>query len=471
MILELNPAQLILPPLRAREGSYRSLHSEIGKALEAGVGGFILFGGTAAAAREIIEWIHHEAGQPLLFGADLERGAGQQFQGLSHLPPPGALAQLDQAAITAAGAITAREAREIGINWVFAPVADLDLLPDNPIVQSRSFGGDSELVAQAVVSWIAGCQAEGVPATVKHFPGHGRTVADSHTALPVVPAPLSILNHDLRPFEAAIRSGVASVMTAHVAYPALDPTGLPATRSGAIIGYLRENLGFDGVVVTDAMMMTGATAGVSEGDAALQIVSAGVDLLLYPQNLQQVIRALQTRMMHPGFVERLHQAARRREQLLAFSQRENRGSGPTRGLAADLAARVVGQSPVRGELPKLRSPLEIVVIDDDLDGDWPVTTASTLVTEQLQQWGIPEGRGGSKVVLVYSEPRAGKGRGGLGQSALEAVSRHQQADLVVLFGHPRLLDGIPGAAPVVVAWHRQPQLQAAVADLIRKSFE
>src|SRR5687768_16034384 len=135
-----NPATLILPALRARaDGGFGHEAGAIADALDVGVGGFILFGGTVESVRRLSADLLRRAGRPLLLAADLERGAGQQIAGLTQFPPPAALAALEDAAVARwAGAVTAQEARAVGINWVFAPVADLDLLPDNPIVQTRA---------------------------------------------------------------------------------------------------------------------------------------------------------------------------------------------------------------------------------------------------------------------------------------------------------------------------------------------
>ena len=130
----------------------------------------------------------------------------------------------------------------VGINWVLAPVADLDVEPANPIVQTRSFGGDPERSPRPVGAWVSGCQAAGALASVKHFPGHGRTSTDSHDGLPVVAADSATLREtDLLPFRRAIAAGVGSVMTCHVAFPALDPSGVPATLSSPILHRLRDD--------------------------------------------------------------------------------------------------------------------------------------------------------------------------------------------------------------------------------------
>jgi hypothetical protein len=269
--------RLIVPVLRAAaDGGFGHEAARIADALDLGVGGFIVFGGTVESVRRLTADLFRRAGRPMLIAADLERGAGQQVAGLTEFPPPLALAALEDAAVVRwAGAVTAQEARAVGINWVFAPVGDLDVLADNPIVQTRAFGGDPNRVASLVRTWIEGCQDAGALACAKHFPGHGRTTVDSHIALPVVSESADTLrDSDLLPFSIAVECGVASMMTAHVAYPALDASGLPATISAPIMAELRGRLRFDGLVVTDALIMDGALVGRRESDAAVQAVQA-----------------------------------------------------------------------------------------------------------------------------------------------------------------------------------------------------
>ncbi|MGH7512700.1 MAG: glycoside hydrolase family 3 N-terminal domain-containing protein, partial [Gemmatimonadales bacterium] len=211
-----DPGRLIVPALRAgADGGFSHEAARLADALDLGAGGFIVFGGTVESVRRLTADLLRRAGRPLLIASDLERGAGQQVAGLTQFPPPLALASLGDASVVRwAGAVTAQEARAVGINWVFAPVGDLDVLPDNPIVQTRAFGGDPNRVASLVRTWIEGCQGAGALACAKHFPGHGRTTVDSHLALPVVADTAATLREtDLLPFAIAVESGVASVMT------------------------------------------------------------------------------------------------------------------------------------------------------------------------------------------------------------------------------------------------------------------
>jgi beta-glucosidase-like glycosyl hydrolase len=464
--------RLIVPALRAGADGFSHEAARIADALDLGVGGFIVFGGTVESVRRLTADLLRRAGRPLLIASDLERGAGQQVAGLTQFPPPLALASLGDAAVVRwAGAVTAQEARAVGINWVFAPVADLDVLPDNPIVQTRAFGDDPNRVASMVRTWIEGCQASGALACVKHFPGHGRTAVDSHIALPVVAeeAP-ELRTSDLLPFAIAVECGVASVMTAHVAYPALDPSGVPATLSAPIMNELRGPLGFDGLVVSDALIMDGALAGRRESDAAVEAVRAGVDLLLYPNDARRVRDALEQALASGTLPRaRLADAQRRYETALAAATRPT--PPVTRGpfdSADALADALLEQGMLRGAAPPLQGPLDLMVVDDDLGGPYPPGpsdwTHRVLGPERVGRYA-----GGSRVVLAFAEPRAWKGRSGFGPASRDALANAAPgADLVVLFGHPRLLPELPTDGPVLLAWHRQRLMQEAVGRWLRR---
>lgn len=465
---DLQPGRLVLPALRARpNGSFAHEAAAIADALEIGVGGFIIFGGNVESVRRLTTDLTRRAERPLLLASDLERGAGQQIEGLTDFPPPLALAALGDPGVARwAGAVTAQEARAVGINWVFAPVADLDVLPENPIVQTRAFGDDPNRVATLVRSWIEGCQGAGALACAKHYPGHGRTAVDSHVTLPSVEAPSeTLLESDLVPFTVAAESGVASMMTAHVAFPALDASGTAATLSAPILDGLRRSLGFDGLVVTDALIMDGALTGRRESDAAVQALQAGVDLLLYPKDPRRIRDALSGAVDSGALSrERLDEALRRYQHALAVASRPTPPvrRGPFESAAA-LADELLRQGMVRGTTPELSGPLDLVVVDDDVGGPY-APSPSDWVARALGAERVGRYTGGSRVVLVFAEPRAWKGRSGFSDGSREALASYApDADLIVLFGHPRLLEQIPSEAPVLLAWHRQRLMQEAVA--------
>lgn len=467
----MNLGRLAFPALRWRPSTgFAHEDGAIDEALALGVGGFIIFGVPGARADEIgrlTEEIRKRAGRPMLLASDLERGAGQQARRLTEIPPPAALASLnDDDVIRWAGATTAREAGRIGLNWVFAPVADLDLEPRNPIVQTRSFGSNPDRVSRTIELWIEACQAEGVLACAKHYPGHGRTIGDSHNLLPSVDTSLPELQAtDLRPFGSAIRANVASLMTAHVAFPAWDPSGAPATRSPTILGHLRSALRFEGLVVTDAFIMEGARAGASEGDAAIASLAAGCDILLYPGDLAGTLSALERavedgRLPATGIAESL---ARYDRALGRVTMAPKQGRAPALAAQA-VAARLLQSGLHRGPAPDLSGGIELTVVDDDLGG-WYAPGPSDYVVRWLAKQGIHEKHGSNRVVLAFAEPRAAKGRAGFSEESLERLRvLCEGAKLIVLFAHPRLLDQMPGSCPVLVAWHRQRLMQEGVGQ-------
>jgi beta-glucosidase-like glycosyl hydrolase len=403
-------ARLVCPALRFRRGSFGSERAKLVQALAAGVGGFIFFGGTRAAVTALTQSLRAQADRPLLLGSDLERGAGQQIRGLTELPPPAALGYVnDLEATKRAGAITAAEARAVGLNWIFAPVCDLDVEPRNPIVQTRSFGAEAALVSAHVAAWIRGCQEQGVMACAKHYPGHGRTTTDSHEGLPVVDAAAGELQQaDAAPFAAAVQAGVGSVMGAFVAYPGWDPSGAAATFSRPILDYLRASIGFDGLVVTDAFIMGGATAAAPEGDAAVAAVNAGCDVLLYPTDWVCVARALES-------VEaaRADEALGRYEKAVTEWGSANPGAAPrgqpseNQRFADELADRAVHLS--RGEAPTLGKKLSVTIVDDDVGGPYSIPPRDVFA-RTLLGGGVTVARypdpGTRHVVLVYAEPRS-----------------------------------------------------------------
>lgn len=463
-------ARLVFPALRWRNGSFAHERARIDAALAAGVGGFILFGGTSAAVAALTRALRDIAGRPLLIGADLERGAAQQVRGLTDLPPPAALGALDDLEATAAaGVLTAREAAAVGINWVFAPVCDLDVEPANPIVQTRAFAADPARVAAHATAWIRACQEHGVLACAKHYPGHGRTTLDSHEGLPDVAASRATLERaDLAPFQAALEAGVGSVMAAFVSYSAWDPSGSAAGFSPAILGWLRER-GFAGVTVTDALIMGGALAVDTEAAAAVRAVQAGCDALLYPRDFAGVIRALD------AAAGRTIPAARADDALARVAAAAARWARLTPADPPDLAAHGAFADGLadralalwRGAAPRLAGPVRIAIVDDDVGGPYTVGPRN-LFEGALREAGVTiQGPGtgdGGRVVLVYAEPRSWKGRALLGERSLGRLrTLVPGADLVVLFGHPRLAAQIPAGPPVLGAWHGQPLLQRAAA--------
>ena len=230
--------------------------------------------------------LQKRADVPLLIGADFERGSAMRLDEGTSFPTQMAIAAGgDPRDAYTMGKITAIEAREAGVQWIYAPVADVNNNPGNPIINTRSFGEDPARVADFVSAYVRGVEENGGLATAKHFPGHGDTAADSHIDLPVIRADRARLDAlELVPFRAAIGAGAGSIMTGHLNVPALEPDpNTPATLSSHILtDLLRKDLRFQGLVVTDAMDMGGITVRFAPGEAAVRAVLAGADCLLMP---------------------------------------------------------------------------------------------------------------------------------------------------------------------------------------------
>jgi beta-glucosidase len=265
-----------------------------------GVGGVIFLGGSAAElalrVRQVQEW----AAIPLLTTADVEEGVGQRFAGATWFPPPMAIAAIAEQNLATAcqyatqmGACTAEEAVAIGLNWILAPTVDVNNNPANPVINVRAFGETTAIVSQLTMAFIQGAQAYPVLTVAKHFPGHGDTAVDSHLELPVLPHDRARLDRiELPPFQAAIKAGVDSVMSAHLHIPALDPQ-YPATLSDRVLTQLlRQELGFNGLIVTDALVMGAIANRYGTTEAAVLAVEAGADILLMPLDPAAAIAAV-----------------------------------------------------------------------------------------------------------------------------------------------------------------------------------
>jgi beta-N-acetylhexosaminidase len=235
---------------------------------------------------------------PLVIAADFERGASMRVSGAAQFPYNMAYgAGRDVEAAKYEGLATAREARAIGVHWIFAPVADVNNNPENPVINTRSYGENADDVAQNVGAYIDGAHSDPknrVLVTAKHFPGHGDTDTDSHMALARVTANKERLETlEFAPFRAAIAHGVDSIMTAHVAVPSLEPDEIPATVSSKVLtGILRDELKFRNLIVTDAMDMQGVAKMFPQGEASVRALQAGADVLLMPLNPETVIHAV-----------------------------------------------------------------------------------------------------------------------------------------------------------------------------------
>jgi len=286
--LEQKAGQLFVSwSLSRAEGSKAQNHEKmLGWVRDAGLGGVILSLGTVEDAANLIPKLQAAAKVPLLLAGDFEGGVWFRLSGATELGNQMLVGASGSAALAEAmGKVTAQEAKALGFHWVFAPVLDVNSNPQNPIINVRSFGEDPVLVAKLGAAFARGVRGEGLVACGKHFPGHGDVDTDSHLALPTVPGDGARLRKvELLPFRVAAKEGLESVMTGHLAVPGLGESAtVPATLSKHILGdVLREELGFQGLVVTDALGMGGVKNAFPPGEVAVQALLAGADVLLMP---------------------------------------------------------------------------------------------------------------------------------------------------------------------------------------------
>jgi beta-N-acetylhexosaminidase len=256
----------------------------IRRLIERGVSGVVLFGRNVESAKQVAELcaeMKSIAGRPLMICVDQEGGRVMRLrEGFTNIPAMRAVGQAGEESIARGiGRVLARELRAVNIDVDFAPVLDVDTNPDNPVIAHRSLGRDPELVARLGCAIIDGLQSNGVAACGKHFPGHGDTSQDSHLNLPRLAHGMDRLTRvELPPFEAAVRAGVAMIMTAHVIFEPID-SKYPATMSKPVLdGLLRQRLGFKGVVVSDALEMKAVAANFPVEEVVTRGANAGVDI-------------------------------------------------------------------------------------------------------------------------------------------------------------------------------------------------
>lgn len=414
-----------------------------------GLGGVCLFGSNTAdgpAAIAALTAAIRAIAPDAVIAVDEEGGDVTRLHALTGSPVlgPAALGAVDDLTLTRdTGRAIGAELAAVGIDLDLGPVADVNSNPDNPVIGTRSFGPDAGQVARHVAAWTTGLQEAGVAACAKHFPGHGDTAQDSHLELPTVDADLATLTaRELAPFAAAVEAGVASIMTSHIVVPALDPE-LPATLSPTVLGLLRDTMGYDGVIVSDALDMAGACAGRGIPEAAVLSLAAGADLLCIGADKDvELVRDIQA-----GIVAAVRSGRLSESRLVDAVERIARmRSFETAQLRAARSAVLV-----EGELPDL-SGAEVV----------SVATAANIAIGEVP-WGIRPDR----VVEPGESPIGDR------PVILQVRDAHRRPEIVadgaavlVEWGWPGPYDG---AVPRICTRGYSRPARAAVEELLRKA--
>ena len=488
-------------------------------AAEDGIGGIVISLGTPLGYAWRLDRLQSRARVPLLVTADFETGAGFRVSGVyalpnmlamagaTVLPPAMALGAADDEELAhIAGRITGTEARALGVHLTFAPVLDVNNNPANPIINTRSFGEDPARVAALGAAFIQGARETGLLTTAKHFPGHGDTGTDSHVALPVIPGDRTRLDSlELVPFRRAIEEGVDAVMTAHVAAPAiLGPGAPPATLSPYFMTeMLRDDLGFDGVLFTDALDMGAIADGYGTGEAAIRALEAGADVLLMPREPLRAIAAVEGAMRTGRLTpERIDASVRRLLTLKARAGlaapddaalddsplRTTVGTEDNRRAAETIAARSITLArDQRAVIPfdprDTRSVLSVTfaatrdlaagrAFDARLRGSVRVRSARVGfdthpdVYESLARVARSVD---AVTVSAYVRPGAAGRDGDLPSEIpafLDALDAAGANTVLVSFGSPYLLTSVPHASAYLLAWGGGESSQTAAADAL-----
>ena len=508
--------------------AYRALKHQIE---DNKVGGIILFRGPVYESVILVNRMQQLAHYPLLISADLEAGSGMRFDDTINFPWNMAVAATGNPDYARRqGEITAREARALGVQQIFAPVVDVNNNAANPVINVRSYGEDPADVARFAAAFTEGAQGAGAIATAKHFPGHGDTAVDSHRGLPEINVGRERLNTvEFVPFQAAVNAGVGAVMVGHIALPQIDSTvvkplprnvkskpidtdedgeiieekaTMPATMSPVIGKILRDDLKFPGMIVTDALSMSGLTIYFTQEEAAVRALEAGADMLLKPADVDASFRGVRDAVKSGRITEqRVEESARR-----ILAAKYDLGLLDQRITPIDAIDRIVGSKDVPELATQIAEHAITLVRDEDKlvplknvkpesrvfnlavtngdDRNW-ISNAfvsrlgragikvETLVldersTEQEVQKIVERAKSADLVLAsLYGRVRSGQalsvGIPEPGAKALSALIAAKTPMVGISFGNPYLLQSFPGLRTYVVAYGDMPSLQQATA--------
>jgi beta-glucosidase-like glycosyl hydrolase len=493
------------------------------------IGGVIFFGAPIYETAVMINRAQEMAEVPLLMSLDAETGIGMRFEDATNFPWAMAVAATGNVDFARRmGVITGREARAMGIHHIFAPVLDVNNNADNPVINVRSFGEDPETVGRFGSAFIDGIQSQRVIATAKHFPGHGDTNVDSHRGLPIIDHSMSSLEKtELVPFRLAVNDGVASIMIAHIALPQVDSeeikplknyqggdaergaeivnqsATIPATLSEKVqTELLRKQMGFDGLIVSDAMSMSGLTLYFTQEEAGVRAFLAGTDILEKPSDPDAMIRGL-LEAVRSGRIsqQRLDGSVRKilawkyevglvKDKLTPIDQMDKIISGPESDqLAQDIAEKAI--TLVRNDSALLpmdkNTRVAVLALSNGFD---PETTFAPLTrelrangikfeaalvqentsTEQLAKARSIVAGADTVIVGLYGRVRSGaKNSVGLpdnGAALLREVLASSKKVINISFGNPYILGSFPQMKTYVVAYGDMPALQRSAVKAI-----
>ncbi len=450
-----------------------------------GIGGFILFGGRRDEIKDFLDHLESSSEVGLFIASDTERGVGQQVRGTTIFPCQMAIAAaLDKqrsdhvSLLEDAIRAFALEAKDTGINMPLIPVLDVNRNPDNPIICTRAFSDNPEDVSWFGSEYIRILEEEGLISCAKHFPGHGDTATDSHISLPVITKSYrSLKEMDILPFVTAIKSRVGSIMVGHLSIPGIDP--LPASLSPRVIHLLRNELGFDGIIITDALTMD-ALRGME--NVPLRCLHAGIDMLLHPEDADMMVKGLLTDVRAGRLQESQVDTAVSRILTVKRRLADMRRDNPDYPYHTELSVKLTGmsitlvkQSPGILPIPDVTLCKVAFAGDERLYDSSPLKDVFTLHPFSRQHFfaGMP---GGTRekpheilIIAIFTSVSAWKGSSGIEgreEERLLELMRKAGKSVVISFGSPYVLRRFADADVLIAAYDATHAAQIAVMDCL-----
>ena len=481
------------------------------------VGGIIVSVGSPTEVAAKLNWLQSLSDLPLLIGSDLEAGAGFRFDGVVHAPTniwlggatrfPALMAvgaSGDPGMAYEMGRVTALEARAIGVHVPFAPVLDVNNNPENPVINVRSFGEDPASVATLGASFVRGMQEHGAIATAKHFPGHGDTEVDSHLALPVIRVSRERMDSvELLPFRRAVDVGLGAVMTAHITVPEITGARTPATLAPAVLTeLLRDEMGFGGLVVTDAMDMAAVDRMFDRGEAAVRALEAGADVILMPPDIgaarNGIVAAVESGRLSEERIDRSVLRILRAKEKLGLDRQRTVDIGRVRRVVGVQAHTAVARQVANRSVTVLKDERELLPLrgtptasvysvtyrrPTDLRAGRAFNSSLRQTYRRLRSAYVEPGTSREEynqvlararqmnltVVSLHVGVRTASGSVALPEEALRFVrelARSGRPSIVVAFGNPYLLSEFPDVPTYLTAWSGVPVSERAAADAI-----
>lgn len=471
-----------------------------------GIGGIHLWSGNTGLSVTMLNTLQRNSKVPILVDMDIEKGLQQRFPEGTQIPPVMAIAATsDPQNAFEAGKIVALEGRSVGVHWNFAPVVDVNNNPDNPIINTRAFSDNPDMVTDFAVQYINGLHSGGMLATAKHFPGHGDTKTDSHKSLATIPSDSTRLwSIELAPYQKVIDAGVDAVMISHLIAPDYQPnSSTPATLSKFWIqDILQGKLGFRGAVVTDAMDMGGVAKGFSEDYALINVINAGCDIIIQKHNYRNAIDIIENAVTKGIIAQnRINEAA-----LQMLKLKEKAGLHLSKKVNFETMQRNLGLTASHRKAEKIATqsitvvknernliPLQIsngqVINVIDVYGS-SFTHTQSVATKSLIKSQLPLNSyvvdesdnieylksvvnqidGNSTIIInVFAKPRAGKGTVALNDNQTAFINMLLEKTkniIMVSYGNPYIIRDFPEIPAYVCAWGSRSNLQIAGANVI-----